>query len=265
MHMNKFIVGLISVMIFSPLAVGDLAQAQSAEQRGLEIATAMDEWNSGFADVTAELRMILLDQNGNRAERKLQSSRLEVANDGDKVLLVFQAPADIRNTALLSHTHSLRANDQWLYLPSLKRIKRISSKNKSGPFVGSEFAFEDLSSQEVDKYTYKLLGTDRCEQFRCYVLERYPAYEHSGYARQIIWVEPDEYRVFKTAFYDRKNALLKTLVFEGYQKYLGRYWKPSTMTMTNHQTKKSTILEWSDYQFKTGLQDRDFIKDKLTR
>ncbi len=259
MNIKTVIFQLVFCMLLTPIAL-----AQSAEQRGLEIAQGLDEWNSRFGDVSANLRMILRDQNGNQVERKLRSKRLEVEADGDKVLLVFQAPADIRNTALLSHTHSVRADDQWLFLPSLKRVKRISSKNKSGPFVGSEFAFEDLSSQEVEKYTYKLLGTDRCEQFRCYVLERYPTYEHSGYSKQILWVETEQFRVYRTDFYDRKNAKLKTLAFEGYQQYLDHYWKPSKMTMTNHQTKKSTILEWSDYKFRSGLTARDFVKDKLS-
>jgi len=260
MNINRLFAYLLIFMLITPLAL-----AESAEQRGLKIAQDFDQWNAQFGDVSANLRMILRDKNGNQVERKLRSKRLEVEGDGDKVLLVFQAPADIRNTALLSHTHSLRADDQWLFLPALKRVKRISSKNKSGPFVGSEFAFEDLSSQEVEKYTYKLLGTDRCEQFRCYVLERYPVYEHSGYSKQILWVETEQFRVYRTDFYDRKNAKLKTLTIEGYQQYLNHYWKPSKMTMTNHQTKKSTVLEWSDYKFRSGLTARDFVKDKLSQ
>lgn len=238
--------------------------AQTAAERGLQIAVAADQRDEGFADVTANLQMTLRDAGGNQAKRSLSSQRLEVRGDGDKVLLTFQAPADIRNTALLSHTHSLRADDQWLFLPSIKRVKRISSKNKSGPFVGSEFAFEDLSSQEVDKYRYNFLRDEPCGQLSCHVLERFPEYQHSGYAKQVVWLDREHLRVIRTDYYDRKNSLLKTLSVSGYQQYLSRYWRPAQMNMVNHQTKKSTLLKWSQYAFKNGLTERDFLKDKLS-
>ncbi len=98
-------------------------------------------------------------------------------------------------------------------LPALKRVKRISSRNKSGPFMGSEFAFEDLGSQEVAKYTYKWLHDEEYNSLDCFVLERRPAYEHSGYTRQEVWVDKAEYRIQKVKYYDRKNSLLKTQTF----------------------------------------------------
>ncbi|NIT13503.1 MAG: outer membrane lipoprotein-sorting protein, partial [Candidatus Dadabacteria bacterium] len=98
---------------------------------------------------------------------------------GDKSITVFDEPRDIEGTALLSHTKILDPDDQWLYLPAVKRVKRISSKNKSGPFVGSEFAYEDLLSQEVDKYNYKWLKDEKCGDLECHVVERYPLYENS--------------------------------------------------------------------------------------
>jgi len=255
----KKILTLMMLMLLNPLL------AETSQERGLQIATAADQRHSGFADVTADLKMVLRDSKGNQAERELSSQRLEVQGDGDKVLLTFKAPADIRNMALLSHTHSLRADDQWLFLPSLKRVKRISSKNKSGPFVGSEFAFEDLSSQEVEKYRYKFLRNEPCGGMVCHVVERYPEYEHSGYTRQVVWVEREQLLVLRTDYYDRKNSLLKTLSFKGYQQYAGKHWRPAEMHMHNHQTKKSTTLYWSNYQFGTGLVDRDFVKDKLSK
>ncbi len=257
--MHKILIFIVLILALNPL------QAETAEAKGFKIATAADQRHSGFADVTADLKMVLRDSNGNQAERELGSQRLEVEGDGDKVLLTFKAPADIRNTALLSHTHSLRADDQWLFLPSLKRVKRISSKNKSGPFVGSEFAFEDLSSQEVDKYRYKFLRSESCGGMVCDVVERYPEYDHSGYTRQVVWIEREQLLVLRTDYYDRKNSLLKTLSVKGYQQYAGKHWRPAEMHMLNHQTKKSTTLFWSNYQFGTGLVDRDFVKDKLSK
>jgi outer membrane lipoprotein-sorting protein len=131
--------------------------------------------------------------------------------------------------------------------------------------MGSTFAFEDLGSQEVEKYTYKYLRDEPCGDWSCYVIERYPEYQHSGYTRQVVWIDSEGYRIVKAEFYDRKKALLKTLVAGSFQQFLGHYWRPGRMNMVNHQTGKSTLLEWSDYQFKTGLSDRDFRSQALKR
>ena len=135
-----------------------------------------------------------------------------VADDGDKSLSIFDEPADVKGAAMLTYTHGLEPDDQWLYLPALKRIKRISSRNKSGPFMGSTFAFEDLGSQEVEKYSYNYLREEACGEGSCHVVERFPEYKHSGYTRQVVWIDTEGFRMLKAEFYDRKKALLKTLV-----------------------------------------------------
>ena len=131
--------------------------------------------------------------------------------------------------------------------------------------MGSEFAYEDLASQEVDKYTYKHLRDETLNGIDCFVLERYPAYEHSGYTRQVTWVNKERYVAEKTDFYDRKNDLLKTLTNSGYQLYLDKFWRPDAMLMENHQNGKSTLLSWNDYKFKNGLDDKDFSRNSLKR
>ncbi|HIE54069.1 MAG TPA: outer membrane lipoprotein-sorting protein, partial [Chromatiaceae bacterium] len=190
---------------------------------------------------------------------------LEVEGDGDKTLIVFDEPRDVKGTALLTFSHKVEDDDQWLYLPALKRVKRIASRNKSGPFMGSEFAYEDLASQEVEKYTYKYIRDDEYEGRPVFVIERYPVSQYSGYTRQLVWVDKERYIPLKISFYDRKNSLLKTLVFRSYKQYLDRYWRAGEMFMENHQTGKSTLLTWKDYRFRTGLTDADFTRNSLKR
>ena len=98
-----------------------------------------------------------------------------------------------------------------------------------------------------------------------FVIERYPQYEHSGYTRQIVWLDKEMYQPLQLEFFDRKNSQLKTLEFLGYKQYLDQYWRPDSMQMTNHQNGKSTTLSWTDYKFKNGLSDRDFDKNTLKR
>lgn len=234
---------------------------------GLMIAKEIDARDNGFDNTEAELTMTLKNAYGEESVRKLRNKTLEIADvsKGDKTLVVFDHPRDIAGTAFLTFSNILEADDQWLFLPALKRVKRISSKNKSGPFMGSEFAYEDISSQEVEKYTYKYLGEDSCGNDKCFKIERFPTYKHSGYTRQIAWIDMERFIPIKMDYYDRKNSLLKTQLFEEYHQYEDKYWRTGNMLMNNHQNGKSTTLRASNYIFRSNLQESDFTKAKLKR
>ena len=239
--------------------------AESPEEKGMAIAVEADKRNTGWVDSTNDLQMILRNAQGQESKRDIRLKTLEVMDDGDKSMSIFDTPRDVKGTAFLSYTHAITPDGQWLYLPALKRIKRISSANKSGPFMGSEFAYEDISSQEIEKYTYKWLRDEILNGKNVFVIERYPVYKHSGYKRMIAWIDKEIYMPLKIEFYDRKDALLKTLTVHDYKQYLEQYWRPDRQEMINHQSKKNTTLLWSNYQFKTGLTNRNFDKNSLKR
>lgn len=240
--------------------------AETAEEKGLAIAREADRRDTGFKNSTAKMIMTLKNKQGQESIREIRVNTLEVDDDGDKSLTIFDSPKDVKGTAFLNYTHKVADDDQWLYLPALKRVKRISSQNKSGSFMGSEFSYEDISSQEVEKYTYKWLRDEPYLNMDCFVVERYPVdTDNSGYTRQVVWIDKQEYRVWKTEFYDRKDSLLKTLTLDAYQLYKDKFWRPLTMDMINHQTGKSTALNFSDYQFSVNLSDDDFSKNSLQR
>jgi outer membrane lipoprotein-sorting protein len=243
----------------------EITAAETPEEKGLAIAVEADRRDTGWDNQLSDMEMILRNKQGEESKRTLTIKTLEVENDGDKSLTVFDNPRDVKGTAFLSYTHALEPDDQWLYLPALKRVKRISSANKSGPFVGSEFAYEDLSSQEVEKYSYKWLRDETLNGKETFVIERYPAYEYSGYTRQIVWIDKSIYQPLKVEYYDRKNALLKTLTISNYRQYIDKYWRPDSMLMVNHQTGKETLLNWKNYQFNNELDERDFDLNTLKR
>ena len=243
----------------------DTAPPSDAATRGLEIAVEADHRDTGFGNLTAGMTMILRNRHGEESTREIRNRTKEVDGDGDKTLIIFDEPRDIKGTAFLNYTHAVGPDEQWLYLPALKRVKRIASNNKSGPFMGSEFAYEDISSQEVEKYTYAYLRDEVIDGVDHFVIERYPVDENSGYTRQVAWYDKAEYRLQKIDFYDRKDDLLKTLTYHDYQQYLDHYWRADRMEMVNHQTGKSTTLLWSNYMFQVGLTDRDFDKNSLKR
>jgi len=259
---------ILSIAAVITLALPVLTIAiEDAVAKGEAIAQEWDRRDRGFGDSKATLKMILENRQGKQNERRLRIEVLETTdeNDGDKSLVVFEYPRDIKGTALLSYSHILKPDDQWLYLPALKRVKRISSNNKSGPFMGSEFAYEDISSQELKKYDYKWLRDEPCGKLDCYVLEQRPLYNNSGYTRQVAWYDKDEYRLQRIDYYDRKGDLLKTLTFDKYKQHLGKFWRAHDMYMVNQQTGKKTRLVYENFTFRNGFVDKDFTQNRLKR
>lgn len=260
-------IAAITLFIAFSASIADRANANTAGEKGFEIAARSDRTDVGFGDSEVELQMILRNAAGQETTRSLRISTLEKPDErvGDKSLVLFDTPRDIEGTALLSHAKILDPDDQWLYLPALKRVKRISSSNKSGPFVGSEFAFEDFTAIELNKFDYKHTGTDACGELQCDVLERLPRYEKSGYTKQIAWVDQADFQIRKVEFYDRRGDLLKVLELKDYRQYDNGVWRPHLMSMTNVQTNKQTDLVYSDYNFGVGLGESDFVKGRLSR
>ena len=254
---------ILSILLL--LVLPEILVAETAEDKGLAIAIEADRRDTGFGDLKANLTMLLKNRHGEQSTRHIRLRTLEVDGDGDKSMSIFDKPRDVKGTAFLSFTHKTGTDDQWLYLPALKRVKRIASRNKSGSFMGSEFAYEDISSQEVEKYTYKYIRDDACGELQCFVFERYPEDKNSGYSRQEAWYDKQEYRPQKIVFYDRKNSLLKTLTYKNYNQYVDKYWRAEQMYMENHQTGKTTLLTWQDYKFRNGYTSRDFNRNSLKR
>jgi outer membrane lipoprotein-sorting protein len=260
--MRSLITSSLALAAALAFANSDSAYADSAEARGAAIAQAADQADQGWRDATVTVQMTLVSARDERSNRQLRYRLLE-HTQGDKVLIVFDDPADVKGTALLTHTHAVGDDDQWLYLPALKRVKRIAANNKAGPFVGSEFAYEDLAAQEVVKYRYRYLRDEVIAGNDCHVIERIPVDPDSGYARQEVWIDKAHHRQWKVSYFDRKNAPLKILIASDFKQYLNKHWRPAVLEMRNTRTGKSTRLVFSDYSFGNGLSERDFDRNSL--
>ncbi len=229
-----------------------------------ELSKKSDATTDGFISSKSDMTMILINANNQKTVRKMKSVVLEGKN-GDKSLMEFLTPADVKGTKMLTHEHIDSDDDQWLYLPALKRAKRIASSNKSGSFMGSEFSYEDTANSSWEKFTYdKTLEDVVLDSVKCYKGTRYPTDENSGYTKQITWIDKTTYLVKKIEYFDRKSELLKTAIFTDWKKIDGVYLM-GRIHMTNHQNKKQTILKWTNRQIKVALQDKDFTKRKLKR
>ena len=260
----KKIILLPVLLFFIHLSV---VQAAGEEEKGLAIAQEADRRNQGYGDTFAHQTMTLIDEDGGENLREMDIKMLEVTtpSEGDKSLVTFSKPRDVQGTTLLTYSHVTVPDEQWLFLPALKRTKRISSSNKTGAFMGSEFAYEDMIPKDIDKYSYRFIREENCGQLVCFVVESYPKYEDSGYQRLLVWIDKAEYRMQKVEFYDRTNQLLKTLTLSSYQQYLGKYWRPDVLFMANHQNHKSTRMGFKGYQFRNGFHEQDFAQANLQR
>jgi outer membrane lipoprotein-sorting protein len=253
--------GLIMLVAFNSFTIA----AQNSEEAGLEIAKQSKLRDLGWGDSQSEMVMTLRNKKGQEVVRNMRNRSLEVDGDGDKSLTIFDTPADVRGTVFLSFSHITDSDDQWIFLPALKRVKRIASRNKSGPFLGSEFAFEDLSSFEVEKNTYDLLREEKFNDLDVFVTEMRPVDKYSGYTRMVAWIDKEHYRIHKIDFYDRRDSLLKTLNMSDYKLYKEKYWRPGKSFMVNHKTGKSTDIEIINLKFDVGLTDADFNENRLQR
>jgi hypothetical protein len=261
---------LYSVVIFCAMMApwevrGDSPPAVN-DERAFDIAKRSDDSDAGFGDSSVSARMILRNAGGQSTARRFTLKTLDEPDPavGDKSLVIFESPRDIAGTALLSHVNITAADDQWLYLPSLKRVKRISTANKSGAFVGSEFAYEDFSLNELHKYNYAYVGEETIDGVRHDVIDRAPLYDGSGYSKQRAWIDKDIFQVRKIEFFDRRQALLKTLLFDDYRAY-GSIWRSHRLLMKNHQTGKETELLYEAYQFGADFDRNDFSVGVLTQ
>jgi len=242
-----------------------ICYAITSAQKGLEIALETERRDKDFGDYSVEGTMTLTSPDGAVGQRQFKMYTLEVQNDGDKRLVEFVQPRDLAGMISLTYSHGLEADDQWLYMPVLRRTKRLAARDKTGSFAGSEFAFEDISTWEVKKYTYKHLRDEALEGKATFVVENTPSYPYSGYSRIMEWVDQSIYHPLKLVYFDKAGNELKELRFYDYRQYQNRYWRPGKVVMTNFQTGAVSTIEWKNYTFQTGLTENKINPGALRR
>lgn len=236
--------------------------AKSAEDKGYEIARLCDKAGKGFKGEDSDMKMEIVTSGGDRVTHNMSMKKKEVPGDGDRTLLVVNSPPDVKGTKLLTVTHKKSDDQQWLYLPAMKRVKRISAQLKSGSFMGSDFAYEDLSGTDVDKYSYKFIKNDTIDGRPTWVVQRKSKGSDSGYGREVIWYDHEYKSAVKAEFYDRKNELLKVAQFQAYNKH-SKWWRPNKVKMSNVQNKNHSILTWSNHKLGLSLSDNIFKDQNL--
>ncbi|MDD0852010.1 outer membrane lipoprotein-sorting protein [Halobacteriovorax sp. GB3] len=254
---------LVKIFILSGLFLN--AHAKESDQKGLEIAKEMQRRSEGFLGETSKMKMTLITAYGEKIERLVSGKVLEIKGDGDWSLSEFLTPKDVSGTKMLTKAYKEKSDMQWLYLPSIRRVKRISSSSRFSSFMGSEFSYEDLGSQEIEKYNFKLVKEDKLDKEDVWVLSRVSK-EKSGYSKQILYVTKNDYKTLKVEYFDRRGELLKVSTQDQFKTYkVGErsFIKANRIWMKNVQTKKESIFEWVERKIGVTLKESDFSKRAL--
>ena len=246
-----------------------LAGQQGGKPSGQQLdAAAIMEKNfiaSKVTGVRLEASMLLINDKGQQRERRNTTVVALQANGVDsKFAVKFSTPADIRGTAFLQVEHSEGDDDLWIYLPALKKSRRLVASNKKDSFVGSDFSYGDILLPRVDLYRHALLRAETIDGHDCFVVESTPANElvkrNSGYSRKITWVRKDSFLESKVEYFDLSGRLLKTQRITGHELIEPdtQRWLARSREMTNHQSGHSTVLRFDNVEIGAALSDELF-------
>lgn len=245
---------ILIIMFLLPLVL----HAQDAKQIIKQYENEMDA-----NDQEATLTMQLISKNGNVRERTLTWRSQTDKNGKESSYLYFSAPADIKGTAFLTVENESGQDDQWLYLPALKRSRRISSNEKSKSFMGSDFTYEDIGNENSDECNYTQIRTETLNDDQVSVIEATykdpKRSKETGYSKRIIYINLKNNMLIKSEFYSLDGKLFKVLECSDFELLAeSKKWRPNTFSMKNLDKNTQTILKFSNYKINKGIDPNIF-------
>ena len=255
--MTRFTIILMAVLIMT-------ATLSAQEITGLAIIENVYNRPTG-QDQEGDLTMSLINSRGDERMREIKQF-LKDFDDMEKKIMFFISPADVRNTSFMnwSYDEAGKDDDQWIYLPALKKVKRISSDSKSDYFIGSDFTYDDLEDRHPSSDTHKLLREETVDGEACYVVESIPKEEEYMYSKTITWIIKDKWIGKKKEFYDEDEDLLKTLTVKEVDQ-IKDYLVITLSEMHNVQKDHTTIMKLDNVKLDTGVSDNKFTERMMKR
>jgi outer membrane lipoprotein-sorting protein len=249
-------------MLTIAFMVAGFSYQSNAQLTGQQIMEKV-YYNPSGDDTQGNLSMTLTN---NRGEQRVRTLKQYIKDDGkvEKKIMYFLSPADVRNTSFMNWSYADgRSDDQWIYLPSLKRTRRISSDGKSDYFMGSDFTYDDLGDRHPNQDSHKLLREETIEGQACFVVESTPKEDDYMYSKTITWVMKDNFLGLKREFYDDRARLLKVLSINEYKKVDG-FWTILETEMHNVQRDHKTTMKFTDVKKNKGIPESRFTERSMT-
>ncbi|NOY78227.1 MAG: outer membrane lipoprotein-sorting protein [Calditrichaeota bacterium] len=216
-------------------------------------------------EMEADLTMVLISSSGNQRIREIHQY-IKDFGKVEKKIMFFVKPADVRNTSFMnwSYDDPNKEDDQWIYLPALKKVKRISSDSKSDYFMGSDFTYDDLGDRKPTDDIHKILREEKLNGEDCYVIESHPKNKDYMYSKTITWVIKDKWIGLQKKFWDEDGEYLKILHIKKYDNIKG-YWIIENVQMDNVQSNHKTIMKLSNIKINSGIKNNMFTERMMKR
>ncbi len=257
MKTKHFVLSLIAM-----LAVGGV---QAAGLSGRDIMNKVKNRADGDTRY-ATIEMTLIQKSGHKRVRKLESWAMDVGKDTKKIMF-FTYPGDVKGTGFLTwdYDNVNKVDDKWLYLPAMKKTRRISGKSsKTDYFMGSDFTYDDMSVRSVDEEKHSLLREEVLGGHKCWVVQSVPNDKGEIYTRRVTWIRQDCLMAMKAEYYDKLNKLHRRLTISNIKKVQG-FWTMHLMQMENVQTGHKTVIRMSNQRFNVKVSPNLFTVSKLEK
>ncbi|MFO7895495.1 MAG: outer membrane lipoprotein-sorting protein [Candidatus Cloacimonadales bacterium] len=237
---------------------------EAKEISGLQVIENVYNRPTG-ADQEADLTMSLINSRGDTRLREIKQYQKDFG-DVEKKIMFFISPADVRNTSFMNWSYSEvgKDDDQWIYLPALKKVKRISSDSKSDNFMGSDFTYDDLGDRHPQADTHQILREEILDGDECYVVQSIPQEANYIYSKTITWVNKENWIGKKKEFYDEDDDLLKILTVKQIQQIQG-YWIITHSEMHNLPKDHTTKMVLENVKVDNNIAERYFSERIMTR
>lgn len=261
---------MVAVILFFGSLVGATALALGAEEpagepSGREIAIKVDTREDGDDQVAKTVFTLINNRGQKRVREMLRYWKDYDGKDGlsSKTFIYFSSPPDVKDTTFLnwSREDPEADDDQWIYLPALRKVRRIAAGDKENSFMGSDLIFDDLGDREVDEDEHRLIRVENEGGVKFYVVEAIPKKKDYIYSRKLSWVHAQDWTVPKIEFYDRKGQLLKIMRTEWMQ--VDGIWTWKRTVVENQQSGHRTEIDISDVKMNQGLDDSLFTERSL--
>ena len=226
---------------------------------GYDIAKQMDDKKKPV-DIKADLEMVLIN---NKGKKRISSIRSISADGGKNQIVWFLSPADDKGVAFLKIEHNEKDDEMKMWLPAFKKVRRISSRKKSDSFMGSDMSYEDMTSRNLDEYTYSITGSENINDKDCYILESTPIGIKTEYSKHSSWITKDAYLTLKEESFDKNGELLKNKTIV-YQK-IKEYHIMKKLHVKNVQHNHQTVLKFDNIEVDSGIEDNLFHEKNLKR
>lgn len=262
------IIGIVAVFS-SAFLTSELLAAELPS--GDEIVQRINARDEGVA-VSRNLNMKMTDRQGKIRVRETRAFR-KYFDDEKRTVIFYLKPKNIKDTAFLTYDYAdkERDDDQWLYLPAMRKVRRISASDRGDYFLGTDLSYEDIKLEtrvSIKDYTRKTIGEDEVDGFHCYWVEEKviddETAEELGHIRRQNCVDDTIWIVRKSIFWDPQNKLLKTLYFRDISRVEG-IWTVHKMEIENHKTGHQTVFTFSDVRYDEGVNDRVFTQNAMKR